>query len=188
MERKKLEFELKQTAEGSFEGLLSPFNVVDGGGDVVEPAAYIKNLKDKGNVRPLLWQHRSDTPIGVVTLENKTDGLWCKGTLLMALPEAQKAYLLVKNKIVSGLSIGFKSVQDAVVDGTRHLKEIILYEASVVTFPMAESAVIASVKSAHGQQTLQTHIEELTRTLRSASADIDRRKAEDIQRRNQYAR
>jgi len=147
MQHKELTFELKQAGEGSFEGLLSPFNVVDGGKDVVEPGAYTKTLKDKGNTRPLLWQHRSDTPIGEITLEERTNGLWCKGQLLMALPEAQKAHLLIKHKIIKGLSIGFLSIQDSVVNGIRHLKEIALFEGSIVTFPMAEQALIVSVKS-----------------------------------------
>jgi hypothetical protein len=120
---------------------------VDGGGDVVEPGAYTKTLKDQGNKRPMLWQHKTDVPIGELTLEDRPEGLWCTGQLLMALPEAQKAYLLIKAKIVKGLSIGFAAVKDAVENGVRKLKEIKLYEGSVVTFPMNETALIASVKA-----------------------------------------
>src|SRR5512137_3020551 len=79
------------TEEGTFEGILSPYGNVDLGGDVVEPGAYTKTLKDRGNTVPLLWQHRTDMPIGELALEDKPDGLYCKGKLLMALPEAQRA-------------------------------------------------------------------------------------------------
>lgn len=145
----RMRLEIKEiTPEGSFEGLLSPYGNVDGGGDVVEPGAYAKTLKDQGNVRPMLWQHKTDVPIGDLTLEDRPDGLWCKGQLLMALPEAQKAYLLIKAKIVKGLSIGFEAVKDAIENGVRRLKEIKLYEGSIVTFPMNERAIITSVKRA----------------------------------------
>ncbi len=145
--KQRIRLEIKEiTAEGSFEGLLSPYNNVDGGGDVVKPGAYTKTLQEQGNTRPMLWQHKTDVPIGELALEDRQDGLWCKGQLLMALPEAQKAYLLIKAKIVKGLSIGFEAVKDAVADGVRTLSEIKLYEGSVVTFPMNEAALITSVK------------------------------------------
>jgi uncharacterized protein len=146
--KQRMRLEIKEiSAEGSFEGLLSPYGNVDGGGDIVERGAYTKTLLDQGPTRPMLWQHKSDVPVGELTLEDRQDGLWCKGQLLMALPEAQKAYLLVKARIVKGLSIGFESIKDSVVNGVRHLNEIRLYEGSVVTFPMNEMALITSVKA-----------------------------------------
>jgi len=148
MQKNRLRLVIKEISEkGEFEGILSPYGNVDGGGDVVEPGAYTKTLKDHGNKVPLLWQHRPDTPVGELTLEDRKDGLWCKGQLLMALPEAQKAYLLIKSKIVKGLSIGFETIKDSIESGVRHLKEIRLYEGSIVTFPMNEMALITSVKS-----------------------------------------
>ena len=145
----RMRLEIKEiSAEGSFEGLLSPYGNVDGGGDVVVPGAYAKTLKDQGPTRPMLWQHKTDVPIGEVTLDDQPDGLHCKGQLLMTLPEAQKAYLLIKARIVKGLSIGFETVKDSVESGVRMLKEIKLYEGSIVTFPLNEMALIASVKAA----------------------------------------
>lgn len=148
MTKLRMRLEIKEiSAEGSFEGLLSPYGNIDNGNDVVVAGAYTKTLKDQGNTRPLLWQHKTDVPIGNLTLEDRPDGLWCKGELLMALPEAQKAYLLIKAKIVKGLSIGFEAIKDSIENGVRLLKEIKLWEGSIVTFPMNDSALIASVKS-----------------------------------------
>jgi len=142
-------FEIKDiSAEGSFEGMLSPYRNVDGGGDIVEPGAYDKNLKEQGNTRVILWQHKTDVPIGQMTLEDRPDGLWCKGQLLMGLPEAQKAYLLIKSGIVKGLSIGYEAVKKSTKDGVRLLKELKLFEGSIVTFPMNAQALISSVKDA----------------------------------------
>lgn len=146
--KQRMRLEIKEiSAQGSFEGLLSPYGNIDGGGDVVEKGAYNKTLSDHGNTRPMLWQHKSDVPIGSLTLEDRPDGLWCRGQLLMALPDAQKAYLLIKERIVKGLSIGFESIKDSIEAGVRHLKEIKLYEGSVVTFAMNDMAQIFSVKA-----------------------------------------
>ena len=137
--------------DGSFEGCLSPYGNVDDGGDMVEPGAFTKTLQENGNKVPMLWQHKTDAPIGELTLEDRADGLWCKGQLLLEIPEAKKAYLLLKSKIVRGLSIGYDTIKAQVVDGVRHLKEIRLWEGSVVTFPMNTLAQVTSVKASEAK-------------------------------------
>ncbi len=135
------------TSEGTFEGLLSPYDIVDQGGDVIEKGAYTKTLKDHGNTRPMLWQHKTDEPIGLLTLDDRPDGLWCKGQILLDIPMGKTAYAVIKAGIVKGLSIGFESIKDNMHKGIRHLKEIKLYEGSIVTFPMATDAMITAVKA-----------------------------------------
>lgn len=145
--KSRLRLEIKEiTPEGTFEGLLSPYGNVDNGLDIVEPGAYTKTLKERGSKVPLLWQHKADTPIGELGLEDRPEGLWAKGKLLLDDPNAQRAYLYIKARIVKGLSIGFETVKDSIEKGIRHLKEIKLYEGSIVTFPMNEMALITSVK------------------------------------------
>ena len=155
MERKRSEFriEVKDLSEaGSFEGKLSVYGNVDEGSDCVEAGAFTKTIRENGNEIPLLWQHKSDEPIGKLALTDGTDALRVKGQLLMDLPEAQKAYKLIKAGIVKGLSIGFKTIKDSIEDGVRHLKEVRLFEGSIVTFPMNQMALITSVKSAGGDE------------------------------------
>ena len=144
----RLHMEIKEiTAEGGFEGILSPYGNVDGGGDVVERGAYTKTLKERGNKVPLLWQHRSEFPIGTLVLEDREDGLWCNGQLELDLPKAKEAYICLKKRIIKGLSIGFETVKDSIESGIRHLREIRLYEGSVVTFAMNEMAMVTSIKA-----------------------------------------
>ncbi len=133
--------------DGTFEGCLSPYNNVDDGGDVVEPGAFTKTLQENGNTVPLLWQHKQDCPIGQLVLEDRADGLYCKGKLELEVPEGKKAYILLKAKIVKGLSIGYDAIKAQVVTGVRHLKELRLWEGSVVTFPMNTMALVSDVKS-----------------------------------------
>ena len=133
--------------DGTFEGALAVYNNVDLGGDLIEPGAFTKTIQDRGSQVPLLWQHRSDTPIGMLTLSDSPASLNVKGQLLMEIPAAKNAYLLIKSRIVKGLSIGFDTVKESVTDNVRRLKEIRLWEGSIVTFPMNEAAQITSVKA-----------------------------------------
>jgi HK97 family phage prohead protease len=133
--------------DGTFDGILSPYGNVDEGGDCVDPGAFTKTLQENGSSVPMLWQHKTDCPIGELTLADRPDGLYCTGKLLLDIPEAQKAYSLLKAGIVKGLSIGYESIKAQVVGGVRHLKEIRLYEGSVVTFPMNTLATVTSVKA-----------------------------------------
>jgi HK97 family phage prohead protease len=158
-----LRMEIKEiSADGSFTGMLSVYNVIDLGKDLVEPGAFTKTIKDHGNEVPMLWQHKPDVPIGMLTLEDGPDALTVKGQLLLDLPEAKKAYLLIKARIVRGLSIGFDTVKEAMDGGIRRLKELRLYEGSIVTFPMNEAAQITSVKHrAERKEDFTTELAEL---------------------------
>jgi uncharacterized protein len=149
MERKELKLSNLDEEQGTFEGMLSPYEQIDQGGDIVERGAYAKTIREQGNSRPLLWQHKADTPIGLIELVDSQEGLRVKGKLLLSLPMARDAYELMKARVVKGLSIGYTSVRDQVMEsGVRRLKEIRLFEGSLVTFQMAPGAVVDAVKSA----------------------------------------
>jgi HK97 family phage prohead protease len=134
-------------ADGSFEGILAVYNNVDLGGDSILPGAFTKTIQEHGNEVPMLWQHETDEPIGSLTLTDSPDALLVKGQLLMELPMAQKAYLLLKARIIKGLSIGYDTVKKDVEGGVRKLKEIRLWEGSVVTFPMNPLAMVTAIKA-----------------------------------------
>jgi HK97 family phage prohead protease len=141
-----LRMAIKQVAaDGSFEGSLAVYGNVDLGGDIIEPGAFTKTIKERGDQVPMLWQHDSKRPIGMLTLIDDPDALRVKGQLLMELPDAKNAYILIKARIVKGLSIGFDTLKDTVEGAVRHLLEIRLWEGSIVTFPMNEQALITSV-------------------------------------------
>jgi HK97 family phage prohead protease len=152
--KQRVSIEIKALQEdGSFEGVLASYNNVDLGGDSILPGAFTKTIKDRGSEIPLLWQHKSDEPIGSLTLVDLPTGLNVKGQLVMELPTAKKAYLLLKMRIIKGMSIGFDTIKDSVENGVRQLKEIRLWEGSIVTFPMNESAMVTSIKSMGGSET-----------------------------------
>jgi uncharacterized protein len=141
-------FDVKGVAEdGSFEGLLSVYNVVDLGGDLVEPGAFTKTIAERGSSIPLLWQHDPKQPIGTLSVEDTPEALKVRGQLVLEVERAREAHALMKAGVVKGLSIGYDTIRSVMDKGVRRLKELRLWEGSAVTFPMCEPAQITSVKS-----------------------------------------
>ncbi len=142
----KLEIKEMGSTEGTFTGLASVYGNKDLGGDVVMPGAFAKTLNDKNGEVPILWQHDTCEPIGLGKLNDSNDGLQIKGELVLESPVAQKAYGLMRRGVLKGLSIGYDTVKEDIKDSTRFLKEIKLWEVSLVTFPMNQAAGVQSVK------------------------------------------
>ena len=173
MQTKDFRFELKALAEdGTFEGYLSVFNVVDLGNDVVEPGAFTKTIQEQKGIVPLLWQHQTDKPIGTLSLQEDQYGLKVAGKLLLDVQQGREAYTLVKSGVIKGLSIGFEAIKKQVDKGIRRLKEIRLYEGSIVTFPMLPIAQITAVKSADMKSDFLEELQEIqTRAMRYMMMD-----------------
>lgn len=156
MEYKYAPLEVKATgASGRFEGYGSIFNNVDQGDDVVMPGAFDQSLADfKAGIRKpkMLWQHNPSQPIGVWEEMSADDkGLYLKGRFTEGVALAQEAYALMKDGVLDGLSIGYKTLEAAPFehqDGeiVRALKKVQLWEVSVVTFPMNTEATVTDVK------------------------------------------
>ena len=141
-------------AEGVFTGYGSMFGNTDLGDDVVVKGAFTKSLKLRGakGVK-LLYQHRSDEPIGIFEeIVEDEKGLKVKGRLAMGTQRGREVYELMKMGALDGLSIGFRvdaKGMDYDRGGKRRLlKEVDLLEISAVTFPMNPRATIQQVKGA----------------------------------------
>ena len=137
---------------GTFEGYGSVFGNKDLGNDVIEQGAFAKSLKRRKpqNVK-LLYQHKSDMPIGVFDeIKEDEHGLIVKGRLALKTQAGAEAYELLKMGALDGLSIGFrvnpKEVSYDKRGGKRIIKEVDLMEVSLVTFPMNPQATVRSVK------------------------------------------
>ena len=142
----------EEDEKGSFEGYGSIFGNVDLGNDVIQAGAFQKSIKKTGpkGVK-LLYQHKTDMPIGVFeSIEEDQKGLKVKGRLAMGTQAGRETYELMKMGALDGLSIGFKtSAKGAHYDPKtrrRMIKEVELMEISVVTFPMNPRAKIRKVK------------------------------------------
>lgn len=151
-------FKIKEISEdGTFSGYGSVFDELDSYKDVVIKGAFTKSL---GQKKPsLLWQHRSSEPVGVYTEVREDDhGLFVAGKLALKTARGMEAYELLKMGAISGLSIGYVTNEDSYDQktGITTLKEIDLWEVSLVTFPANDSARVALVKNIDEIDTLAT--------------------------------
>jgi len=115
-------------------------------GDIVEPDGAQFKLPI-----PLLWQHRSDNPIGSVTEATVTkDGIEITASIARGVSdEIDRAWKLIKAGLVRGLSIGFRGLEAAEIKGTFGIRFIKWewLELSAVTIPANAGASIQSIKS-----------------------------------------
>jgi len=132
---------------GRFAGYASVFERVDESGDIVMPGAFRKSLSRRGKERiRLLFQHDPKEPVGTwEAIAEDGFGLWVEGRLVPGVPRADALRRLIERRAVDGLSIGFRTVRATrePASGHRRLKEIDLWEISIVTFPMMDAARIA---------------------------------------------
>lgn len=147
-ERKFANVEVKADESGLFEGYASRFGEIDSGGDTVVKGAFSNTLKRSGRVK-MLWQHNPNEPIGVWDEIKEDDtGLFVRGRILESVSKGAEVLTLVRAGAVDGLSIGYRTVKSSRgANGERILQELELWETSIVTFPMQETAGITAFKA-----------------------------------------
>ena len=199
---KSFPFEIKTISEtGAFTGYASVFGNEDLWGDIVVAGAFSKSIAEKKPA--MLWQHNSDEPIGVWTVIKEDDkGLYVEGQLLIdGVAKAKEAYELLAAKAISGLSIGYRAVswewrkKDDSKDEVRLLKEIDLWEISLVTFPANTEARVGDVKDLNTLRDIEGFLRDagcsrneakgIIAQIRDAQRDADTDEAENERRRNE---
>ena len=142
-----------QTTKGIFSGYASFFEIIDQKRDQSAKGAFTKTLKAwqlLGKKPKMLWQHEPKEPIGLWTsLQQDNKGLFVEGRLALGLPKANEAYILLKEGILDGLSIGFRTVESIYdqENKTRILLDIDLLEISLVTFGANSKATVHQIKA-----------------------------------------
>ena len=135
--------------EGIFSGYGAVFGNVDSGGDIIEHGAFTKTLaKGWERVKILALHNDAILPIGKpVELREDENGLYLRAKI-SDTATGRDVKTLIKDGVLSELSIGYEPVVFE-YDGNqiRHLKELELFEVSVVTWAMNEQAVITDYKS-----------------------------------------
>jgi len=143
--------EVKALDNREFEGHGSVFSNTDYGGDIVLPGAFKRSLAqhDKaGGLPAMFWMHdASKVPGKWLQMAEDKKGLSVKG-VLAPTPLGDEVHTLLKMQAVSGMSIGYRTLdQDYDKDGNRLIKEAELWEVSVVSLPMNPLAQITHVKT-----------------------------------------
>ena len=149
-------FEVKDFKEDddgfvTFEGYASTYGNVDRGGDIVMAGAFDETVKQyQGEEKlPVLWQHSHDMPLGVFTdISSDSKGLFVRGRMPRD-DDFVRGRVLPQMRVgsIRKMSIGY-STEDFAWDGNiRQLKKLKLWEVSLVTIPMNNSADVTGFKS-----------------------------------------
>jgi len=127
-------------------GYASVFGELDLSGDTVARGAFAASLLSRTEKLPMLFGHKTDTPIGVWdrVFEDR-HGLFVSGRILAGSPLADQTRRLVTEQAVTGLSIGYQTQRSTKTQRGRQLLTLDLWEVSVVAFPMLRSARITQI-------------------------------------------
>lgn len=170
----------KAGSDGSFAGYASVWGVKDTYREIVAKGAFLESLAEtaaKGRKLPILWQHRSDEPIGHWDALREDDkGLYGEGTLwLEETPYARLAKRGMASDAITGLSIGYWIRSDTYdeVNRLRTLTKVDLREVSVVTDPANDEARVDTIKAklAEGELITEREFEKLLRERGFSKAD-----------------
>jgi HK97 family phage prohead protease len=133
-----------------FEGYASTYDNVDLGLDKVIKGSFETTLKSKkpSNIK-LFYQHDAKMPLGVFEeLRDDVIGLYTRAKMPKENSQVKDVMSLMKCGAIDSMSIGYVPVKYEYDDkGVRLLKEIDLFEISLVTMPMNPKAVITGMKS-----------------------------------------
>ena len=186
-EIKTFPFEVKKTQEENniftFEGYASTFGNVDLGDDIIVRGAFSNSLSKNSQV-PILWQHQMTEPVGIsIELYEDDKGLFIKGNL-------PKEDTLVSGRIIPQMKVGsiremsigyFTKVSD-MEKGIRLLKEIELFEVSLVTKAMNPQATVSGFKSMESIRDIEQSLKDMGLSNAEAKTLISKVKEFSIQR------
>lgn len=151
-ERKAFSFELESTDEstGEFSGYAAVFGNRDSGSDIIEKGAFAKTIaEDFNRIKILALHNDSWLPVGKpIELREDERGLFIRGKI-SDTSMGRDIQTLLKDGVLNELSIGYDAVEfdyDSKQD-TRHLREIKLWEVSIVTWAMNDQARVEEVKA-----------------------------------------
>lgn len=139
-------------AEGEFSGIAATLQT-DRHGTRFAPGAFAASLaawRARGALPPLLWNHDTDEPIGVLVAAQETEvGLEITGRIALGTGNGRRAYELLKTGSGAlGLSVGFRSISTDDTGTVPIFHEVDLVEVSLVATPSQPGAVITQVRAA----------------------------------------
>ena len=147
--------------------------------EYVKRGAFSKTINDGADVR-LLVNHEgvplARTKSGTMSLVEDERGLWVEAELDPANPLAATVISAMKRGDMSQMSFAFETVKDWWSDDrrTRELREVRLFDVSIVTYPAYEQTV-AAIRSRIDTTTATVVTKPIA--LRKAQLDLARRRA-----------
>lgn len=139
--------EIRESPDGGI-GLRGYAAVFDSAahGEVVRSSAFNRTLAQRDNVR-LLVNHDgvplASTKAGTMTLTVDDRGLLVDvPSLDVSNPSAAELVSAMRRKDIDQMSFAFTAYDDPIVDNVRELREVKLYDVSVVTYPWYDATSV----------------------------------------------
>lgn len=155
----------------------------DRGGDVVEPKAFASALERYMTNPIVLLQHKADKPIGIVEEASIDDNwLWIKAKITQ---NTDWVVDLIKDWVLRAFSIWYsikdydtdvRELNDGSYDYTNIIKDLELYEISVVSVPMNPYALSKSVSDLLEVEETEEPVEE---EVEEKPAEVEEEKKEE---------
>lgn len=178
---KRFNFQVKSVdlEEGAISGYASVFGNVDSYGDIVVKGAFsksIEKIKKTGKVISVFYGHNMEDPranIGrVIELREDGHGLFFKAQLdLSGDTYGRLVYEQLKDGRLDSLSFGFSVISGANTEAGYELRELELYEISVVPIPANQEALITEVKA--GRNSLAKNMDLIKRAYEALGELLD---------------
>ena len=140
---------------GVFAGHLAAF-AKDRGNDVFLPGAFLESIKrhqDEGRPIRMLFGHNDELLIGgfpAETVKEDAKGLFVVGNINLDVQKGKEAFALMKQGVLTDMSIGFAIMSRDDVDfkdDIRFIKKVEIFEGSLVPEPMNVAAQVTEIKS-----------------------------------------
>lgn len=158
--------------------------------EIVVKGATLNSLNARGvngtgkNKIVVLNQHRQSEPIARITVLQEDDyGLYFEAEVTEGVSYAEEALKNIRANVLNQLSYGFNYIWDKVeydaVNDAYILREIKLYEISVVTFSSDENAQLRSFKGYQDSQILSELTPENVRSLKRLLETLDTEQSRD---------
>jgi uncharacterized protein len=136
--------------KGIIKGYASMFNNVDSDNDIITKGAYTKTLQENINRIAFLYQHNMAQPIGKPINMNEDDnGLFIEAKISDSTL-GRDVKTMVSEGILKEFSVGFIPIKEEQIGNVNYIKEIKLFEFSLVTLaanPLAQVTEYKGTKS-----------------------------------------
>ena len=137
--------------EGIVMGYASKFGNIDSDIDIIQKGAYSKTLSERGDRIKFVYQHDMSRPLGKPTkMEEDDNGLYVEAKI-SDTSLGRDVKTLIEDEVISEFSVGFSPIIDEFNKdtGIRTIKEIKLYEFSLVTLAANQEAIVTGIKSGY---------------------------------------
>jgi HK97 family phage prohead protease len=152
--------------KGIIKGYASMFNNKDSDGDVITKGAYTKTLQENSERIAFLYQHNMNQPIGKpLSMKEDEKGLFIEAKISDS-SLGQDVKTMVSEGILKEFSVGFIPIKEDPQRDVNYIKEIKLFEFSLVTLAANPLAKVTEYKGTKSVDNLMDEFDKLIKMSR----------------------